>query len=235
MLLNPLTHYTDTGVVSDHVFALFHLLGMKFAPRLRDFPDCKLACFGSPRQWPFRAPLLGSPIKDDVIAQHWGDAIQLAGSAKTKAIKPSPTLRKLGGYRQQNRLYLALGEIGRIERTLFMLDWLESLELLRDCQASLNKGEARHTLAKAVFAHFQGRIYDRSDAAQQKHAMALNMVIAAKMFWNTLYMRKASAHLSRQGQIPEPKLLSHTSPLGWEHIILTGDYDWHSGAAERKK
>ncbi|MFT6119898.1 MAG: hypothetical protein ACJAXK_001848, partial [Yoonia sp.] len=29
-------------------------------------------------------------------------------------------------------------------------------------------------------------------------------------------------------------LLTHTSPLGWEHIILSGDFDWHSGAAERK-
>ena len=89
-------------------------------------------------------------------------------------------------------------------------------------------------MAKAVFAHSQGRIYDRSDAAQQKRAMALNMVIAAIMFWNTLYMERAAVHLGRQGQIPDPKLLGHTSPLGWEHIILTGDYDWHSGAAERK-
>jgi TnpA family transposase len=173
MMLNPLTHYTDTGGVSDHVFALFHLLGMKFTPRLRDFPDRKLACFGSPLQWPLLAPLMGSPIKDDVIAEHWGDTIRLAGSAEIKAIKPLATLRKLGGYRQQNRLYLALGEIGRIERTLFMLDWLENPELRRDCQAGLNKGEAPHTLAKALFAYSQGRIYDRSDAAQQKRAMAL--------------------------------------------------------------
>jgi hypothetical protein len=60
------------------------------------------------------------------------------------------------------------------------------------------------------------------------------MVIAAIMFWNTLYTEKAVAHLDRQGQITDPNLLSHTSPLGWEYIILTGDYDWHSGAAERK-
>ncbi|WP_430540802.1 Tn3 family transposase [Planktotalea arctica] len=163
-----------------------------------------------------------------------GDAIRLAGSAKTKAIKLTATLRRLGGYRQQNRLYLALGEIGRIERTLFMLDWLENAELRKECQACLNKSEARHSLAKAVFAHSQGRIYDRSDAAQQKHAMALNMVVAVIMFWNTLYMDKASAHLARQGQIPNLKLLCHTSPFGWEHTILTRDYDWHSGAAKRK-
>ena len=115
-----------------------------------------------------------------------------------------------------------------------MLDWLENPELRKECQAGLNKGEARHTLAKAVFAHSQGRIYDRSDAAQQKRAMALNMVIAAIVFWNTLYMDKATTHLARRGQVPDPKLLNHTSPPGWEHIILTRDYDWHSGVAERK-
>ena len=46
---DPLVHHVDTGGVSDHVFALFHLLGLSFAPRLRDFPDRRLACFGRPR------------------------------------------------------------------------------------------------------------------------------------------------------------------------------------------
>ena len=45
---NPLVHHVDTGGVSDHVFALFHLLGLVFAPRLRDFPDRRLTCFGKP-------------------------------------------------------------------------------------------------------------------------------------------------------------------------------------------
>ena len=61
--------------------------------------------------------------------------------------------------------------VGRIERTLFMLDWIENADLRMECHAGLNKGEARHALARAVFAHSQGRIHDRSDAAQQKRAM----------------------------------------------------------------
>ena len=160
--------------------------------------------------------------------------MRLAASIRNGSVKPSAILRKLGAYRQQNRLYLALGEIGRIERTLFMLDWMENPALRMECQGGLNKGEARHALARAVFAHSQGRIHDRSDIAQQKRAMALNLVIAAIIFWNTLYMDKATTHLASLGQISDPTLLRHTSPLGWEHIILTGDYDWHSGAAERK-
>ena len=231
---DPLIHYTDTGGVSDHVFALFHLLGMSFAPRLRDFPDRRLASFGSPKMWPTLSTIMGKPINEDVIRQHWGDIMRLTASIRDRSLKPSAILRKLGAYRQQNRLYLALGEIGRIERTLFMLDWIENPNLRMECHAGLNKGEARHSLARAVFAHSQGRIHDRSDAAQQKRAMALNLVIAAITFWNTTYMEKAANHLAKTNALHDPALLPHTSPLGWDHIILSGDFDWHSGATERK-
>lgn len=230
---DPLVHYTDTGGVSDHVFALFHLLGMTFAPRLRDFPDRRLACFRSAKAWPTLSSLIGKPINEEVIRQHWGDIMRLSASIRDKSLKPSEILRKLGAYRQQNRLYLALGEIGRIERTLFMLDWIENVNLRMECHAGLNKGEARHSLARAIFAHSQGRIHDRSDAAQQKRAMALNLVIAAISFWNTIYMDKAAGHLARTSPLYDAKLLAHTSPLGWDHVILSGDFDWHSGAAER--
>jgi TnpA family transposase len=56
-------------------------------------------------------------------------------------------LKKLSAYKRQNRLDFALQEIGRIERALFTLDWLESKDLRRRCLAGLNKSEARHALA----------------------------------------------------------------------------------------
>ncbi len=119
---DPLIHHTDTGGSSDHVFALFHLLGLTFAPRLRDFPHRRFGSFGSLKRWPTLAPMMGRPINVDVIAQHFGEALRIVASIQDGSLKTSSILRKLGAYRQQNRLYLALGEIGRIERTLFMLD-----------------------------------------------------------------------------------------------------------------
>ena len=112
----------------------------------------------------------------------WSDVLRLAAGIKTLSLKPSSMLRKLGAYLQQNRLHLALGEIGRVERSLFMLDWIEDPQLRRDCHAGLGKGEARHTLARAVFAHSQGRIRDRSHDAQQERVRALNLVIAAIVY-----------------------------------------------------
>ncbi|MCP6280387.1 transposase, partial [Klebsiella pneumoniae] len=87
-----------------------------------------------------------------------------------------------------NRLDFALAELGRIERTLFTLDWLEQPELRRACQAGLNKGEARHTLAAAIYTNRQGRFTDRSLENQEFRASGLNLLIAAISYWNTVYL-----------------------------------------------
>ena len=95
-----------------------------------------------------------------------------------------------------------------------MLEWIEHSELRMACQAGLSKSEARHTLVRAVFADSQGRIHDRSHAAQQRRVMALNLVIAAIVYWNTCYMDKAANYQRRQGRLPDPNLLRYVFPLG---------------------
>ena len=59
-------------------------------------------------------------------------------------------LKKVASNPKQNGLAKALREIGRIERTLFMLDWFRAPALRRRVQAELNKGEACNALARAV-------------------------------------------------------------------------------------
>ena len=80
-------------------------------------------------------------------------------SAVPKTNKPAATLpppRTLAVYERQNQVDIALQEIGKIERTLFMLDWLENPALRRRCHAGLNKGEQRHALAQAIYTFRQG-------------------------------------------------------------------------------
>jgi hypothetical protein len=139
------------------------------------------------------------------------------------------TLRKLGSYPRQNGLAIALRELGRIERTLFILDWLQSVELRRRVHAGLNKGEARNNaLARAVFFNRLGEIRDRSFEQQRYRASGLNLVTAAIVLWNTVYLERATKALRENGHCVDDALLQYLSPLGWEHINLTGDYLWRS-------
>jgi Tn3 transposase DDE domain len=135
-------------------------------------------------------------------------------------------LRKLGSYPRQNGLAVALRELGRIERTLFTLEWLQSIELRRRVQVGLNKGEAKNALARAVFFNRLGELRDRSFENQRYRASGLNLLVAAIVLWNTVYLGRVVQALREQGQVIDEDLLQHLSPLGWEHINLTGDYSW---------
>jgi TnpA family transposase len=145
-------------------------------------------------------------------------------------VTASLMLRKLGSYPRQNGLAVALRELGRIERTRFILDWLQSVELRRRVQAGLNKGEARNALARAVFFNRLGEIRDRSFEQQRYRASGLNLVTAAIVLWNTVYLERAVNALRGHGHPVDDTLLQYLSPLGWEHINLTGDYLWRSSA-----
>jgi len=46
--------------------------------------------------------------------------------------------------------------------------------------------------------------------------------------WSTRYLGRALDHLLQAGGRFDEQLLRHLSPLGWEHINLTGDYVWSS-------
>ena len=134
-------------------------------------------------------------------------------------------LRKLGSYPRQNGLAVALRELGRVERTLFILFWLQSVDLRRRVHAGLNKGEARNALARAVFLCRPGEIRDRSFEQQRYRASGLTLV-TAQSHSGTPYIERA-VHASSLPERPmDPGLLKYLSPLGWEHINLTGDYQW---------
>ena len=224
------THYVDTGGATDHVFALCAMLGIRFCPRLRDFPDRKLASIEPVTAYKNLQPLLGRRIRTDVIREHWSDIVRLVASLKAGAVAPSTMLKKLAAYQRQNQLDLALQEIGRIERSLFMLDWLESSDLRRRCHAGLNKSEQRHVLAQIICTFRQGRIAERGFEAQQFRASGLNLVIAAIVYWNSTYMADAIIHLRATGATVPDELLAHTSPLSWEHIGFSGDFLWERAA-----
>jgi TnpA family transposase len=221
-------HHTDTAGFTDHVFALMHLLGFRFAPRIRDLADTKLYIPKGDATYEALKPMIGGTLNLKLVRAHWDEILRLATSIKQGTVTASLMLRKLGSYPRQNGLAVALRELGRIERTLFILDWLQSVELRRRVHAGLNKGEARNALARAVFFNRLGEIRDRSFEQQRYRASGLTRLTAAITLWNTVYLEQATQALRDNGRLTDDGLQQYLSPLGWEHINLTGDYLWRT-------
>jgi TnpA family transposase len=221
-------HYTDTAGATDHVFGLCHLLGYRFAPRIKDLKDRKLYTVEKPSTWPLLAPLIGDTVETAAIVGQWAELMRLKASIETGAVVPSIILRKLAAAGAGNALARALRALGRIERTLFTLQWLSDPALRQRSHAGLNKGEASNALRRAIFFHRQGEIRDRTFENQSFRASGLSLITAAIVHWNTVYLDRVVQRLREQGTTVPDDLLAHVAPLGWEHVALTGDYVWVS-------
>ena len=216
-------HHTDGGGDSDHVFALCSLLGFRFAPRIPDLKHRRLYSFAKPSAHPALEPMIAGRINVALIRAHWSEILRVAASVRTGTVTASLIMRQLASYPRQNGIAAALRELGRLERTLFTLDWIEDPALRRTTGRELNKGESRNSLARAVFIHRLGEIRDRTYENQQHRASGLNLLVTAIILWNTRYLERAVAALRQAEDVPD-QLLTHLSPLGWEHVNLTGDY-----------
>ena len=170
--------------------------------------------------------MVGGAVNLRVVQENWDEILRLAASIRAGTVAPSAILRRLAAYPRQNALAKALREIGRVERTLFTLDWITDPALRRRSNAGLNKGEARNALARTLFFHRHGEIRDRTFENQRYRASGLNLAVAAVILWNTVYLSRAVAELRSAGEEVPDELLAHIAPLGWEHISFNGDYIW---------
>ncbi len=218
--------YADTGGFTDHTFALSSLLGFAFVPRIRDLPSKRLYVFDPATVPKNLRGLMGGKVRENVIRENWTDVLRVAVTMETGAMPASQIMRTLASYPRQNALAVALREIGRIERTLFIARWLTDSDLQRRAQIGLNKGEAHHALKNALRIGRQGEIRDRSSQAQEYRIAGLNLLAAIIIYWNTKHLGKIIAKRRQAGIYDPEDLLPHASPLGWGHILITGEYRW---------
>ncbi len=148
----------------------------------------------------------------------------MIASVITHRVVPSEILRQLASFPRQNELAIALREIGRMERTIFILSWISSVSMQRRTQMGLNKGESHHALKRALNFNRRGEITDRTTENQHLRMMHLNLLAAIIIYWNTKHLGRIIHDMGQNGIIIPPEQLAHLSPLGWEHIILAGYY-----------
>ncbi|MCB2295920.1 Tn3 family transposase [Clostridium algoriphilum] len=218
-------HYTDTAGFTEQTFGLCHLLGFRFAPRLRDISDVKLYSFNKPSDYPKLENIIKIKVNTKIIKDNYDDVLKLAHSIREGKVSASLIMGKIGSYSRQNSLALALKEMGRIEKTIFILDYISNEELRRRIQKGLNKGEAANALARAIFFAKRGEFHERDLQDQMQRASVLNILMNAITVWNTVYLGKAIEYLRERNELNED-LLSHVSPLNWEHINLYGHYSF---------
>jgi TnpA family transposase len=146
-------HSTDTHGYSDLVFAITHLLRISFAPRLAKIKKRSLFSFEKRKFY----EKMGYKILPDyyinvqLIEDNWDDILRLIATIKLKENTASQILKRLSSYAKDNPLYQGLKEFGKVIKSLFLLAYIDNLELRQAIQKQLNKIELANKFSDVVF------------------------------------------------------------------------------------
>ncbi len=216
-------HSTDTHGYTEMIFGTYDLLGLRFAPRIRDLDRQRLYRHGSSPEIE-TADLLKQKIRPELITPYWDELLRLAASLRHGWAPASLLLARLQAGSRRNPLAQALQEYGRLVKTNFVLDWLADQELRARVGRQLNKGEQLHALRRAIFYANEGHIRQRTPEQQGEQALCLALVVNAIVTWNTVYTQRVLDELRAAGEVITTSEIEHISPLAHQHIHLYGHY-----------
>jgi TnpA family transposase len=121
----PTELMSDTAGYSDVVFGLVWLLGYQFSPRLADLGDTRFWRIDPAADYGALNDLAPHRVNAALITQHWDDLLRVAGSLQLGTVSASEFMRALHGGSRISMLAKAIGELGRIAKTLYLLAYVD--------------------------------------------------------------------------------------------------------------
>ncbi|MEM6933622.1 MAG: Tn3 family transposase [Pseudomonadota bacterium] len=221
-------HSTDEHGYNETMFGVTHLLGLSYAPRIKNIAKQQLyrlrSCRKDGADWRITP---AKYVNEAAIRENWDDLLRLVATIKLKEAAASDIFRRLNSYSRQHRLYKAMKAFGQIVKSLFILRYLDDLELRQAIEKQLNKVELANRFTRAV-AVGNPREFAQVEKEEQEIAEACNRLIKNCIIcWNYLYLAR---QIERSATPEERDQLLRTiathSPIAWAHINMLGEYDF---------
>jgi len=203
--LQPIEIMTDTHGYTDIVFGLFWLLGYQFSPRLADLGESRFWRIDKNADYGGLNGISRNNINTGLIAKNWDDLLRVAGTLKSGKVSASQFMRTLRASSRQSALSKALSELGRVAKTLYLLNYIDDESYRRRILIQLNRQEGRHSVARASFHGQRGELRQRYREGQEDQLGALGLVVNVITLWNTIYLERALEHLRLTGRRIEPE------------------------------
>ncbi|MCF6777892.1 transposase [Thiotrichales bacterium 19X7-9] len=223
-ILQIKAHTTDTHGYTEIVFALFHLLGLYFMPRIRDLRDQQLYKIDKNVSYGEFDALLTKTVDTNIITEQWEAMLRVAVSLKRKTVPANIVVQRLTSSGPADRLTRAFVNLGRIIKTQYILRYITDEKLRRTVQKQLNKGEYRHKLPRWIFFANQGEFTTGDYEEIMNKASCLSLVSNAALLWNTVQIDKIIKTLESQGEVIKSDTMSYISLLPYKHIMPNGTY-----------
>lgn len=222
--IQPNAIHGDTQAQNAPIFGLAYLLGINLMPRIRGLK--KLIFFRPDKESSYKNidQLFGEVINWRLIKTHFRDMIRIVLSIKAGKISPSTILRRLGTRSRKNKLYFAFRELGRVIRTIFLLNYIGDVEIRKIVHSSTNKSEEFNEFIKWLFFGSEGVIAENVRHEQKKIVKYSHLVANMVILHNAEAMTKVIKEFQMKGKEITKDMLAALAPYRRDHINRFGDY-----------
>jgi TnpA family transposase len=212
---------------SEVAFAFCHLLGgIRLMPRLKriKYERLYLPDKGLTGAFPNLAGALTRPIRWDLIAQQYDEMVKHAVALKTGTATPEAILRRFNSYNVTHPTYKALAELGKVEKTVYLCEYLSSLALRHEVQVGLNVVERWNGANDFLCYGRQGIFATNRREQQEITTLSLQLLQNCLMLINTLLVEHTIAQYQLLEQLSEEDRRALT-PLFYEHVNPYGLFE----------
>ena len=164
--------------------------------------------------------------RTDRIQQHWDGMLRIAGSLKFGTVHASELVRSMLKSERPSSLAQAIIDLGRINKTIYLLNYIDDEDYRRRILTQLNRGEGRHKGARTICHGRRGEIRKAYREGQEDQLNALGLVTNAVVLWNTLYLQAALEHLQSAGLDTHPEDRARLSPLQHRPLHVLGRFSF---------
>lgn len=225
--LKPTEIMTDTAGVSDLIFGLFWLLGYRFSPRIADAGESRFWRINKDANYGQLDSVSQNSINTKRIAQNWDDMLRVAGSLRSGKVSGSELIGSLLRSRNPSSLTRAIQDLGRVPKTLYLLDYISDENYRRRILTQLNRGEGRWGISRKICYGHRGEIRKRFKEGQEDQLGAIGLVTNICILWQTIYMNEALNYLQSQGHQLHPEDIARLSPLVHKNLNVLGKYSFN--------
>jgi TnpA family transposase len=219
-------NYVDTHGQSEVAFAFCHLLGIQLLPRLKGIGKQKLYLpfKGLEETLPDLEPALASrPIRWHLIEQEYDEMLKFTTALRLGTAEAEAILRRFTKKRPQHPTYKALAELGKVIKTLFLCDYLHSIDLRREIHEGLNVIENWNSAIGFIFYGRSGEVSTNNRDEQEVSILSMHLLQVCLVYINTLLIQQVLAEPAWHNRLEEEDLRALT-PLIYGHVNPYGRF-----------
>lgn len=232
--IKPEIHSTDTHGTNKVNFWTLQVFGYGFAPRYKNLRKKTETLVGPESHSHYVGKLIRPQRKfnEKLIVAEWPNIQRIMASLAQKDVSQATIVRKLSSYSLQNQTKKALWELDDIHRTLYVLNFIDHVDLRQAVQKALNRGEAFNRFRKAVAFVNGGAFRVKTEAEQALWNECSRLLANAVIFYNTALLSRIYEQKLAAGDAAAIEMLRGISPVAWQHVNLFGSFEFSDvGAA----